>query len=84
VSAPAPPGSADDRLTRAARPDAEADARVVATGRNDFPNQLNNLLVFPGLFRGVLDVRARTATAALMRAGLIVAPGTEGRPEGAP
>jgi malate dehydrogenase (oxaloacetate-decarboxylating) len=32
----------------------------VATGRSDFPNQVNNSLVFPGLFRGVLDVRART------------------------
>jgi malate dehydrogenase (oxaloacetate-decarboxylating) len=31
----------------------------VATGRSDFPNQLNNALVFPGLFRGVLEVRAR-------------------------
>ncbi|HYB69835.1 MAG TPA: NADP-dependent malic enzyme [Candidatus Bathyarchaeia archaeon] len=37
-----------------------AGARVVATGRGDFPNQLNNSLVFPGLFRGALDVRART------------------------
>jgi malate dehydrogenase (oxaloacetate-decarboxylating) len=36
-----------------------AGARVVATGRSDFSNQLNNSLVFPGLFRGVLDVRAR-------------------------
>ena len=35
-----------------------AGARVVATGRSDFPNQLNNSLAFPGLFRGVLDVRA--------------------------
>jgi malate dehydrogenase (oxaloacetate-decarboxylating) len=33
-------------------------ARVVATGRSDFPNQLNNVLVFPGVFRGALDVRA--------------------------
>lgn len=39
---------------------AEAGARIVATGRSDFPNQLNNSLVFPGLFRGALDVRART------------------------
>jgi malate dehydrogenase (oxaloacetate-decarboxylating) len=39
-----------------------AGARIVATGRSDFPNQLNNSLVFPGLFRGVLDVRARTIT----------------------
>jgi malate dehydrogenase (oxaloacetate-decarboxylating) len=36
-----------------------AGARVVATGRSDYPNQVNNSLVFPGLFRGALDVRAR-------------------------
>ena len=36
----------------------EAGARVVATGRSDFPNQVNNLLAFPGIFRGALDVRA--------------------------
>jgi malate dehydrogenase (oxaloacetate-decarboxylating) len=36
-----------------------AGARVVATGRSDFPNQVNNSLVFPGLFRGALDTRAR-------------------------
>jgi malate dehydrogenase (oxaloacetate-decarboxylating) len=41
---------------------AAAGARIVATGRGDFPNQLNNSLVFPGLFRGALDVRARTIT----------------------
>ena len=33
-------------------------ARVVATGRSDFPNQINNVLAFPGIFRGALDVRA--------------------------
>ncbi len=37
----------------------EAGARVVGTGRSDFQNQINNVLVFPGLFRGALDVRAR-------------------------
>lgn len=37
-----------------------AGARIVATGRCDYPNQLNNSLAFPGIFRGVLDVRART------------------------
>ena len=37
----------------------QAGARIVATGRGGFPNQLNNSLAFPGLFRGVLDVRAR-------------------------
>jgi len=36
----------------------EAGARVVATGRSDFPNQINNVLIFPGIFRGALDVRA--------------------------
>jgi malate dehydrogenase (oxaloacetate-decarboxylating) len=35
-------------------------ARVVATGRSDYPNQINNVLAFPGVFRGALDVRART------------------------
>ena len=38
----------------------EAGARIVATGRSDFANQVNNSLVFPGIFRGALDVRART------------------------
>jgi len=37
----------------------QAGARVVATGRSDFPNQVNNVLGFPGIFRGALDVRAR-------------------------
>jgi len=40
----------------------EAGARIVGTGRSDFPNQLNNSLGFPGIFRGALDVRARTIT----------------------
>jgi malate dehydrogenase (oxaloacetate-decarboxylating) len=40
----------------------EAGARVVATGRSDFPNQVNNSLGFPAIFRGVLDVRAKTVT----------------------
>ncbi len=40
----------------------EAGARIVATGRSDFPNQVNNSLVFPGIFRGVLDVRAKAIT----------------------
>ena len=35
-----------------------AGAAVVATGRSDFPNQVNNVLAFPGIFRGALDVRA--------------------------
>ena len=36
----------------------EAGAAVVSTGRSDYPNQVNNVLCFPGLFRGALDVRA--------------------------
>ena len=36
-----------------------AGARIVCTGRSDFPNQVNNLLAFPGIFRGALDVRAK-------------------------
>ncbi len=40
----------------------EAGARIVATGRSDFPNQVNNSLGFPGIFRGALDVRAKTIT----------------------
>jgi len=40
----------------------EAGARIVATGRSDFPNQVNNSLGFPGIFRGTLDVRAKKIT----------------------
>ena len=40
----------------------EGGAKVVATGRSDFPNQINNVLVFPGIFRGALDVRAKEIT----------------------
>lgn len=39
-----------------------AGARIMGTGRSDYPNQINNLLAFPGLFRGALDVRARKIT----------------------
>jgi malate dehydrogenase (oxaloacetate-decarboxylating) len=40
----------------------QAGARIVGTGRSDFPNQVNNSLAFPAIFRGTLDVRARTIT----------------------
>ncbi|HEY6030588.1 MAG TPA: NAD-dependent malic enzyme [Gaiellaceae bacterium] len=40
----------------------EGLAAVIATGRSDYPNQINNVLAFPGVFRGALDVRARTIT----------------------
>ncbi|MCX6762913.1 MAG: NADP-dependent malic enzyme [Candidatus Moranbacteria bacterium] len=55
-------------------------AAIVATGRSDFPNQINNALVFPGLFRGALDTRTRFITdklkikAALAIAGLVKNP----------
>ena len=39
--------------------------RVVATGRSDYPNQINNVLCFPGLFRGMFDVRALRVTEAM-------------------
>ena len=42
-----------------------AGAAVVGTGRSDFPNQINNVLAFPGIFRGALDVRARQITDAM-------------------
>jgi malate dehydrogenase (oxaloacetate-decarboxylating) len=42
--------------------EAEPYARVIATGRSDYPNQINNVLCFPGIFRGALDVRAREIT----------------------
>jgi malate dehydrogenase (oxaloacetate-decarboxylating) len=38
----------------------KAGAYIIATGRSDYPNQINNVMIFPGLFRGTLDVRART------------------------
>ncbi|MDT0301553.1 NAD(P)-dependent malic enzyme [Streptomonospora wellingtoniae] len=44
---------------------ARAHAAVVATGRSDFPNQINNVLAFPGVFRGALDARARDVTEAM-------------------
>jgi malate dehydrogenase (oxaloacetate-decarboxylating) len=42
--------------------EAEPYARIIATGRSDYPNQINNVLCFPGIFRGALDVRARSIT----------------------
>ena len=52
-----------------ANPDPEVDpdeaaqhAAVVATGRSDYPNQINNVLAFPGVFRGLLDAQSRTVS----------------------
>jgi malate dehydrogenase (oxaloacetate-decarboxylating) len=62
---------------------ARRHAAVVATGRSDFPNQINNSLAFPGVFRGALDVRASTVTenmklaAADAIAGLVADPAHE-------
>ncbi len=56
-----------------ANPDPEVDvdaaqhlAAVLATGRSDYPNQINNVLAFPGVFRGLLDARAREVTTAML------------------
>jgi malate dehydrogenase (oxaloacetate-decarboxylating) len=43
-------------------------ARIIATGRSDYPNQINNVLCFPGIFRGALDVRAREITESMKTA----------------
>ena len=45
--------------------DMPGNVAVVATGRSDFPNQINNVLAFPGVFRGLLDARARRCTPAM-------------------
>jgi malate dehydrogenase (oxaloacetate-decarboxylating) len=45
-----------------------AGARIVGTGRSDHPNQINNVLAFPGLFRGALDARAKRITEEMKRA----------------
>jgi malate dehydrogenase (oxaloacetate-decarboxylating) len=37
-------------------------ARIIATGRSDYPNQINNVLVFPGIFKGALEARAKNIT----------------------
>jgi len=70
VPEPAVAAMADDAIVFAlANPTPEVDpavarrhARVVATGRSDYPNQINNVLAFPGIFRGALEVRASAVT----------------------
>jgi malate dehydrogenase (oxaloacetate-decarboxylating) len=64
---------APDRIVFAmANPDPEIDpklgdqySRIFATGRSDFPNQINNALAFPGIFRGALDVQAKEINEAM-------------------
>ncbi|HKC29115.1 MAG TPA: malic enzyme-like NAD(P)-binding protein, partial [Jatrophihabitans sp.] len=65
--------AADPVVFALANPDPEVDvdaaqrlAAVVATGRSDYPNQINNVLAFPGVFRGLLDARAREVTTAML------------------
>jgi malate dehydrogenase (oxaloacetate-decarboxylating) len=53
----------------------QAGAAVIATGRSDFPNQVNNSLGFPGIFRGTLDVRASTITDSMCTAAAIALAG---------
>ncbi|MFM7139270.1 MAG: malic enzyme-like NAD(P)-binding protein, partial [Actinomycetes bacterium] len=59
----------DSIIFALANPNPEVDpilarkyAKVVATGRSDFPNQINNVLAFPGIFRGLLDAQAKNVT----------------------
>ena len=49
-------------------------ARIMATGRSDYPNQINNVLCFPGIFRGALDVRARAITEEMKMAAARASP----------
>ena len=58
----------------------KADAAVVGTGRSDFPNQINNVMAFPGIFRGALDVRAREINEEMKMAAALAIAGT--LPEG--
>ena len=46
----------------------QAGVRVIGTGRSDFPNQVNNVLAFPGIFKGALSVRARDINPAMKMA----------------
>lgn len=63
----------------------EAGAAVVGTGRSDFPNQVNNVIAFPGIFRGALDCRASRITEAMKEAAAYaiagVIPDDELRPD---
>jgi malate dehydrogenase (oxaloacetate-decarboxylating) len=55
-------------------------AAVVGTGRSDFPNQVNNVLVFPGIFRGALDARAPAITSGMKIAAALALAGTVDKP----
>jgi len=55
--------------------EAARTAYIVATGRSDYPNQINNVLAFPGIFRGALDVRARLITEGMKLAAAVALAG---------
>jgi malate dehydrogenase (oxaloacetate-decarboxylating) len=84
VSAEAVRTMADDAIVFAmANPTPEVvpeeiadDVAVVATGRSDYPNQINNVLAFPGVFRGALDVRARGITEGMNLAAALAIAGS--------
>jgi malate dehydrogenase (oxaloacetate-decarboxylating) len=61
--------------------EAERHVRVMATGRSDYPNQINNVLCFPGFFRGLLDSRARTVNDEMKLAAARAIAGCVGRGE---
>jgi len=90
---------ADDLRTMAERPivfalanpepeippeQAEGVAAVIATGRSDYPNQINNVLAFPGIFRGALDAGATTVTERMKLAAADAIAGSVGSDELAP
>ena len=64
------------RCTRTSR---TGTPRVVATGRSDFPNQINNVLAFPGIFRGAFDVSATAITEGMKLAAADALAGAGGR-----
>jgi malate dehydrogenase (oxaloacetate-decarboxylating) len=59
---------------------AQRHAAVEATGRSDYPNQINNVLVFPGFFRGLLDAQARGVTDDMLRAAAAAVAGVVSDP----
>jgi malate dehydrogenase (oxaloacetate-decarboxylating) len=58
----------------------KAGVSIIATGRSDFPNQINNVLAFPGIFRGALDHKVRDITDAMLVAAAKNLAGTVKRP----
>ncbi|MDA8144569.1 MAG: NAD-dependent malic enzyme, partial [Thermaerobacter sp.] len=63
------------------RPEEAAAVRVFATGRSDYPNQINNVLAFPGIFRGALDCHAREINEEMKLAAALAIAGEVGEDE---